>query len=187
MTQHYFFGYGSLVNRGTHDHDPAFTAHLPGWRRIWRHLPQRPYATLSVHAAPDTTLQGLIAGVQPAAWAALDQREAAYNRHDVSAHVDHAGPEALDIVMYVVPPGTPEPDRHPILLSYLDAVVQGYLDHFGEAGAQAFFATTDGWDAPVLDDRAAPIYPRHQRLSAQERSLTDDMLSDLKVRRLPAA
>ncbi|MEY8843070.1 gamma-glutamylcyclotransferase, partial [Cribrihabitans sp. XS_ASV171] len=69
----------------------------------------------------------------------------------------------------------------PILLSYLDVVVQGYLRVFGVDGADRFFATTDGWESPILDDRAEPRYPRHRRLKDEERAFVDDRLS-----RLPA-
>ena len=31
-----FFGYGSLVNRATHDYRQAVPARLKGWRRVWR-------------------------------------------------------------------------------------------------------------------------------------------------------
>ena len=71
-----------------------------------------------------------------------------------------------------------------MLLSYLDVVVQGYLREFGEQGVQRFFDTTDGWDAPVLNDRADPVYPRHRTLNEQERALVDDMLAERKVRLL---
>ena len=74
---------------------------------------------------------------------------------------------------------------HPVLLSYLDVVVQGYMREFGEAGVARFFATTDGWDAPVLDDRKHPIYPRHQVLNSSERALTDDQIAQLTIRLLP--
>jgi hypothetical protein len=67
----------------------------------------------------------------------------------------------------------------PILMSYLDVVVQGYLREFGQAGAEDFFATTDGWDIPVLDDRAAPRYPRHQALTGDERALVDALLREV--------
>jgi len=66
------------------------------------------------------------------------------------------------------------------LLSYLDVVVQGFVHEFGTAGAKAFFETTDGWDTPVLDDRAAPIYPRAQTLSAEEQALTDRLLAQVQ-------
>ena len=65
---------------------------------------------------------------------------------------------------------------HPVLLSYLDVVVQGYLHEFGPDGVERFFATTDGWDAPILDDRAHPHYPRHQHLTPAETALVDDWL-----------
>lgn len=51
---------------------------------------------------------------------------------------------------------------------------------FGEAGVARFFATTDGWDAPILDDRAKPQYPRAQQLSSAETALVDRMLRALR-------
>lgn len=46
-----------------------------------------------------------------------------------------------------------------VLLSYLDVVVQGYFREFGRKGVVHFFEMTEGWHAPVLNDRANPIYP----------------------------
>ncbi|WP_010137298.1 hypothetical protein [Oceanicola sp. S124] len=57
--------------------------------------------------------------------------------------------------------------------------MQGYLDEFGEAGVARFFETTDGWGAPIRDDRAAPLYPRAQKLSPAERALVDRWLAKL--------
>ena len=90
----------------------------------------------------------------------------------------------LDIEVYSVPAdrhGTPT-HAHPILLSYLDVVVQGYLREFGRDGVERFFATTSGWDAPILNDRAEPRYPRYQSLSAQETRCVDDHLMELSAR-----
>jgi hypothetical protein len=68
---------------------------------------------------------------------------------------------------------------HPIWLSYIDVVVQGYHQIYGTSGVQHFFETTDGWNAPVIDDRDDPHYPRHQRLTTAETRLTDDWLTHL--------
>ncbi len=90
------------------------------------------------------------------------------------------------ISIYAVPPTASSniATRHPILLSYLDVVLQGYLREFGREGAEAFVATTDGWDAPVLDDRAAPIYSRHQRLDRADTAFVDAALDRLGTRRI---
>ncbi|RKF13942.1 gamma-glutamylcyclotransferase [Roseovarius spongiae] len=180
----WFFGYGSLVNRATHAYPDAQPATLSGWRRVWRHTDLRQVAYLTVVPDADCAIDGLIAGVPGGDWKALDIREGAYDRVPADGQVRHAlGPDAR-IAVYTIPEGKHgRPTRaHPVLLSYIDVVVQGYLREFGEAGARRFFETTQGWDVPVLNDRAAPAYPRHCALSPQERAFVDAQLAALPVR-----
>ena len=181
--QAYFFGYGSLVNLATHDFADAHPARARGWRRAWRHTNLRPVAFLTALRDPDCSIDGMIAHVPGDDWAALDMREHAYARVRACDDVDHALTHRPSVALYAIPHdahGRPD-EAHPVLLSYVDVVVQGYLRAFGEAGAQRFFDTTSGWDAPVMDDRAAPVYPRHQVLGADERSFVDAQLARLKV------
>ncbi|WP_435257864.1 gamma-glutamylcyclotransferase family protein [Thioclava sp. FR2] len=176
-----FFGYGSLVNRTTHDYPSAKPAKLDGWRRVWVHVAARPVAYLSVEPDPHSYILGLIADVPGDDWAALDEREHAYARHPVEAHV---GPERHAVQVYAVPSQnrlTPS-KVNPLLLSYIDVVVQGFLREFGDPGASHFFATTKGWDAPILNDRQKPIYPRCQRLTAEETGVVDRGLAQLGAR-----
>lgn len=184
MKDVFFFGYGSLVNRATHDYGQAHHASLPGWRRAWRHTALRPVAFLTAEPDPASHIDGLIAAVPGGDWAALDTREAAYARHPVCDTVRHPLTPRPAVSVYAIPPDrhTAPSDAYPVLLSYLDVVVQGYAREFGAEGVARFFATTAGWDAPILDDRADPIYPRHQRLSAAERAMTDDHLDRLGAR-----
>ena len=175
----YVFGYGSLVNRATHTYAAAHTARIPGWRRAWRHVEGRSVAFLT--AVPDvhSTIDGLVALVPDAEWELLDAREHSYDRllakdvahtlgADAQVHIYHAPPERH------IPATSP----HPVLLSYLDVVIQGYFRAFTEDGVRRFFETTDGWDAPILDDRSAPVYPRHQQLTEAEVDLTNRYLAE---------
>lgn len=172
-----FFGYGSLVNLATHDYADPRPAHLSGWRRIWRRTTLRDAAFLSVERCEATEIAGVVARVPGADWAALDAREAAYARRDVTRTVRHPGGPGPVAVYEVEARHLSDRDDHPILQSYLDVVVQGYLRLFGEDGAQAFFETTHGWDTPILDDRADPVYPRAQRLSAEETAFVDETMA----------
>lgn len=181
MQTAYFFGYGSLVNTATHGFAETHPARLSGWHRIWRHTHLRDAAYLTVVRSPDSVIDGLIAKVPQQDWAALDAREAAYARVSATHQIDHPLPPSVRIAVYAIPE-----DRHdtqcasgPILLSYVDVVVQGYLRQFGETGVERFFATTRGWEAPVLNDRDAPRYPRHQPLHPDEIALTDAHLARL--------
>jgi hypothetical protein len=164
-----FFGYGSLVNRRTHVYGEATRMTVRGWRRAWRHTPLRPVAFLTAVPCAGTAIDGLAAAVPGGDWTALDLREAAYLRAPL--------PEGPAI--YHIPDGLhgPATERHPILRSYLDTVAQGYLVEFGPAGLRRLFETTDGWDAPIRDDRAAPLYPRAMALTPAETALVDDELA----------
>lgn len=183
MHRQYFFGYGSLVNLRTHSYPDTRRAELQGWRRTWCHTRLRDEAFLSVHAAPADTILGLVAEVPNRDWRALDLREDGYDRHGVSDRVRHDLAPATDVQIYAVP------DRHRrgdpaaghVLMSYLDVVVQGFLHQYGREGAAHFFDTTDGWDLTVIDDRATPLYPRHQILTPAERAEVDGHLDRLGV------
>jgi len=183
MSDPFFFGYGSLVNRRTHAYPEAFPARIKGWRRAWRYSRSHKRTFLTAVPAPGVEIDGLVAAVPSGDWAALDQREAGYERHPVpDPELVHRAARQLAAQIYAIPQRNMVDRVHPIRLSYLDVVVQGYLDEFGEAGACEFFETTDGWETPVLDDRAAPTYARHQKLRADERSFVDDQLRALGVR-----
>ncbi|EKE43908.1 hypothetical protein OCGS_1889 [Oceaniovalibus guishaninsula JLT2003] len=180
MTDPHFFGYGSLVNLTTHDYAPARPAILHGWRRVWRTTDRRRAAFLTAVPAPGHAVEGMIAPVPGADWQALDTREAGYDRLP-APRVDHGLRADTTIAVYAIPAhhALPGPAR-PVLLSYLDVVVQGYARQFGAEGVARFFATTDGWGA-VADDRAAPLYPRARRLDPAETALVDTHLAALGV------
>ncbi len=175
MKESYFFAYCSLVNRNTHQYADCSLARLHGWRRVWRHTNLRPIAYLTVEPDPCCEVDGLIAHVPNGDWSTLDYRESAYDRINIKHVISHPKLETINVAMYSLPN-----DRHsqptgeqPVLLSYIDTVVQGYNREFGERGVENFFNTTSGWTAPILDDRQRPIYPRHQKLSPRETALID--------------
>lgn len=180
MHQRYVFGYGSLVNRRTHVHHDAHPARLRGWRRAWRHAAVRPVSFLTVLPDPGAEIDGLIASVPEVDWAALDAREGAYDRVAVT-DFDHPLPAAPEVSLYAIAVGRHAAPTHaaPVLMSYLDTVVQGFLTEFGEEGVARFFTSTDGWDAPIFDDRAAPRYARAAELSPDDRALVDGHLAAL--------
>lgn len=181
MAGQFVFGYGSLVNRRSHGAPRAHPARLDGWRREWCQTNIRPVPFLSARPAPGQRITGLIAEVDGGDWATLDAREYAYDRHEADTH-GHGLDPAPRVQVYAVAAKHRAADgRGPILMSYLDVVVQGYLHEFGKDGVAEFFATTDGWDRPVLNDRPAPRYSRHQRLSPEEQAIVDGHLGALAV------
>ena len=177
MTQRGFFGYGSLVNRATHDFNVLACPNLSGWRREWCQTGARDFSFLSARHDANSQIDGLVVEVPNGDWAALDEREFAYEKSSIT----RAFPEIHlnDIQVYAVPDKDHQRSSNPILRSYLDVVIQGFLAEFGEVGVENFFASTTGWHVGVLDDRTAPIYPRHQVLAANETALVDHHLQRL--------
>jgi len=186
MKKQFIFGYGSLVHRGTHAYRRTFRANLKGWRREWRHTTLRKVAYLTAVPDPDFEIDGLILGVahgEPE----LESRERAYERTDVTPAVVHSASPAAKVHVYTIPEGRHgKPDeKHPILLSYIDVVVSGYLREFGREGVERFFSSTVGWSAPIRNDRSAPVYPRYQKLTPGEIEVVDIMLERIGAQLAP--
>ncbi len=186
MSDPFFFGYGSLVNRNTHSYPRAARATVKGWAREWKKSRLRKVVFLTAVEAPGVEIDGLIAAVPGADWVALDERERAYERLPVS-EITHEHSERTPVEIYRARADHIEEvnEGHVMLLSYLDVVIQGYLREFGEAGVERFLATTGGWEVPVCDDRQHPVYPRNQELSLAEMARTDSAISMLGLQVTP--
>lgn len=186
-----YFGYGSLVCRKTHRTEivAAHPARLHGWRREWRprpDMPGFPAALLSVRREAGTICDGLLVLDQAENLAAIDRREARYERVELpreAVECDAELPASCPIYLYVaethIPPH-PEPPR--ILQSYLDAVLQGFHAEHGEDGVHRFLSETDGFAIAIHADRHAPIYPRAVALTPQEVRLFDRLTASLSAR-----
>jgi len=184
MDDAFFFGYGSLVNRHTHDYPDAQPVTIRGWRREWRMARSLGRTFLSVVPDAGAQIDGLVARVPGNDWAALDIRETGYGRHALGADAFARGP-VRPAQIYAIAPQDAHPANHtaPIKLSYLDVVVEGFAQEFGLDGIARFFDTTTGW-GPVLDDRTAPLYPRARPVAPALRRLVDDQLANMGVERL---
>lgn len=160
-----FFGFGSLVNTGTHKYETLTPARVDGWARAWVHNDLYDHALLSVIPEPDTQIHGLMAKVPDDDWAELDLRETGYTRHILQAGVWNTDTMAVpvtqhDVQMYVSTSAQAPTAATLILWSYLETVLFGYYQVFGSVGVDAFMATTRQW-TDVLDDRKNPLYPRY--------------------------
>lgn len=180
-----FFGYGSLVNGATHSFK-IYPARLRGWTRAWRKCQSFNRIILSVEPCAGTEISGVIAEVSSEeGLASLKRREAAYDlkRLDMSQlETDSPAQQALYVYTAKLPAVNPAFSDNPVPLSYLDCVIQGFKKIHGELGADEFFTTTSGWEIPIVNDRDAPIYPRHVALDSAERRYVDRKLMELPAR-----
>ena len=183
-----YFGYGSLVNDRTRNADSfGFPGRLQGYRRrwsIWRASEERAafgfggVASLSVTPDPSALCDGLLVFDRKDHLPNVDRREAMYDRVPLDLSGFTTGydlPSGINCYIYVGQPAhTDEVDpAYPILQSYLDAVMQGFLHKFGEPGLARFIAETDNWATPTVLDRESPFYPRYVSLSEDEQMLID--------------
>lgn len=175
-----FCGYGPLVNLATHSYADPHPARLNGWRRIWRRAPIRPVSFLSVEPCDRTTIYGVIARVPGGNWAALDAREGAYRRIDVTDAVTHSGPPGPVAVYELSAEVIAAPNAdHPILLSDINVVAQGFMTLAGPEGITHFLTTTHGWSRHILKDRTAPRYARAVPVTDTVRRRVDNWIAAL--------
>ena len=186
-----YFGYGSLVNDRTRNKESfGFAGRLKGYRRrwsIWSASAERRafgfggVAALSVAEDFESYCDGLLIFDRKDHLPKVDAREAMYDRVKLDLN-SFAGTQALPdgIPCYIYVGHAPDTEKvdpdFPILQSYVDAVMQGFLHKFGEEGVARFVEETDGWQTPIVLDRDRPFYPRHVSLSLSEEALIDHYL-----------
>lgn len=189
-----YFGYGSLVNRATlrTRYIDAVPARLSGWKRCWRPRPAGDVSVaghvssmLSARRHDDHAIDGLLVYDSLENLPEVDQREAKYDRMSVgldSLTIDVAVPHECPVYIYEAHTNTaPHDPGDPILQSYLDAVMQGFMHEFGENGVRGFLHSTDGFERPVRSDRHDPVYARAVDLPAHQRDLFDGLLLEKGV------
>lgn len=189
-----YFGYGSLVNRATlgPEHLAAYPARLAGWRRHWQSrgadIPPG-LALLSAHPDPTSSIEGMLIVDRISSLPALDQREMRYRRvpvrlGDLELDFGEAPPPDLpdDLFVYVGLKQPVSPRDPPLLQSYLDVVMAGFLAEYGESGVIRFLESTDGFARSIVTDRAQPIYSRAVRVAPETARWFDGLLRAAGVR-----
>lgn len=191
-----YFGYGSLVNRATHRTEiiGAVRASVRGWRRFWRPRPDMdlgvttipPVSLLTAGRRKGAEIEGLLVFDRAAHLPAVDEREARYHRRSLNREdltvLEGDIPDACALYIYEAFSEYPDYDGEmPILQSYLDAVLQGYLIEHQQKGVERFVAETGAFDTPIVLDRDQPLYPRSVQLSARELDMFEGILRERGV------
>lgn len=176
----WIFGYGSLINRQSLRHTLSDAAvgevvagRISGWRRSWSNrVPARGRTGLGARIEAEGRINGVAIELLDPDFAALDRREAGYVRELVVEQtlVDGA------LWLYSKPDGVLASEAFPVALSYLEVVLAGCLA-LGREFAIEFLTETPGLTA-LMNDRAAPVYPRRVPLTADEVAAIDDLLYD---------
>lgn len=184
-----YFGYGSLVNLDTL-RTPYISAHrarLKGWRRAWLSRPKLEgsfapvdgLAFLSVEPHAESEIEGIVIVDHHTSLAALDEREALYNRLSVERRQltflddDPLYPSTPTYIYQAQYPAASAQSH--ILRSYMDAVLQGYYRQFGEQGVANFHLTTRNPGCLIREDRHDPVYPRSVTLTTEEERVFGDL------------
>lgn len=205
-SENFYFGYGSLVNRRTRPAEERFeTTTVSGWQRTWAHRvaypqaacvplsadnrvldtqstlgarPPQGFSVLSVVPAKRVNIDGVLVRIALRDLPELDAREAGYFRTTVQS-VKSTGP----VTMYVSNSAHDAalPSDYPLLQSYVDCVLAGFLQVFGWSGVDRFIETTTGWDTPILADRSEPIYPRAVRLAESVAGQFDERIAAVQA------
>ncbi|MCT4656264.1 MAG: gamma-glutamylcyclotransferase [Cohaesibacter sp.] len=186
-----YFGYGSLVNDRTRNLESfGLAGRLQGFRRQWRmrskiggnaNPAQGGATSLNVIKDADSAIDGLLIFDHKDHLPLVDQRERNYRRiaFDLAEfETSFDIPHGVETYIYL---GEPDyrhwaQEAYPVLQSYCDAVMQGFLEKFGHDGLERFMAESDGWQRPLLQDRGDPLYPRAVVLTQSEKDLFDQLL-----------
>lgn len=168
--RHFIFGYGSLINATsrakTGETGQVWPVRISGYQRNWSVMSTE-YGMSSVAVIPvnEAYCNGVLIEIDESEIPAFDERERGYERSQVQrdqlqAYQDQSLPEGTIWIYHSHDIAQPT-SACPIALSYVDVILSGCLA-LGETFADDFIALTQGWHAPLINDRKTPRYPRVQ-------------------------
>jgi hypothetical protein len=164
--KNYIFGYGSLVNiqsrNITGESVLIGPVRVRGLRRSWN-VQTRESTALGLIEIPESICNGIIVSVSDQELERFDVREipTKYRRIELSKNnVELSDGNIVDGLLwtYIAIDPKPSDEKHPILQSYVDVVLTGFLD-FGIDFAKEFINSTEGWNN-LVNDRDNPRYSR---------------------------
>ncbi len=176
-----YFGFGSLVNKHTlrTSYVDIIPASLKGYSRHWQarsNTFDNHVSLLSIHPDSSCEIKGMIVFDTLDNLPLVDEREQGYSRHKLT-HDEVNVASSVDLpdnlYVYIADEIKDAKDDGALLQSYLDAVMQGFLNEYGDEGVSHFIDTTKGFERNIFLDRDAPLYPRDVKLSSKEASLFD--------------
>lgn len=175
--RHFILGYGSLINSQsrakTGETGQVWPVKLHGFERHWSVMTEEfGMSSVAVIQSPERACNGVLVEVPVDQLPLFDERENGYERAQItlsqlSAYQEEDLPDGTYWVYHTASVVTPHPEC-PIALSYVDVILSGCLE-YGDAFVQDFLAQTKGWNAPLLNDRQTPRYPRVQSDLSTER------------------
>lgn len=203
----WYVGYGSLMNRQTRASVMRIIPiTLKGFRREWSYrnwgaaasaeqgavdagLTARlsPSTALNVAQQDDAQMCAVLVEESLDNLPSLDLRESGYDRlslrqtqiEPIATGQEVTWTQDQDFFIYQSKAANHHlaDEDYPILQSYVDVVISGILDHFSSEAAIEFVRSCGGFDRPIYNDRAMPIYPRALSLSAEELGMIDAILA----------
>lgn len=184
------FGFGSLINSQSRARTlgdvPAWPVRVTGLQRGW-YAPSSSirHTALGVVTDGSAACNGVLALLPAARIAALDAREAQYDRVALEpGRVRPLGeaPPAGTVVTYLPKRAEHPSAEHPIIRSYVDVTLSGCLE-YGEDFAREMIETTDAWNGHLEDERHAPRYPLHE--AHAPRDTLDSLMAAITGAALP--
>ncbi|SHO58931.1 hypothetical protein VQ7734_04706 [Vibrio quintilis] len=179
----YIFGYGSLMNsssrRLTGQTGHAVPAVVSGLVRHWGKVNDNYIASPLVSEPGDGLVNGVLLEITIDELKEFDRREAGYQRVRLQPEQFETPLDITaenDIWVYIKPQPQPPCENIPVLQTYIDTVLSGCLE-ISEDFARFFIRHTQGWQAPVDNDRQQPRYKNYAGIPSHHVELIDQLLA----------
>ncbi|MDH5596779.1 MAG: gamma-glutamylcyclotransferase [Candidatus Peregrinibacteria bacterium] len=164
---HFIFSYGSLAHKDVAERTGKTLsfrpAKLKGYLRNFRVLVKgRRFAAAGVEEKQDASTLGILVEVPEEELLLFDEREFLYDRIELEpAQLELFEGEMPWGRFYLYVPQNPQPatEEIPLAQSYLDVMLEAYLN-LGEGMAKQFLESTLDLDRPWVNDRGMPRYTR---------------------------